>query len=62
MDPKYLVTLTAILCITGLEMCALYCGIDGKVLTFVVAALAGATGFGVKSILNAAGLELRAKK
>ncbi len=42
---NFLVTITAILCITVLEAIALYKGIDGTLMATVIAALAGLGGY-----------------
>ena len=46
---KFEIIITAILCITLLEIVALSMGIDGTLLTMVVAALAGLAGLATKT-------------
>jgi hypothetical protein len=48
MQDKTIIVLAAIGAITGLEAFALHSGIDGIVLTSVIAALAGLAGFKMK--------------
>jgi len=55
MSPKQmrlLVPLTAILCLTLLEVVALLKGIDGKVLVLTVSGIAGVGGFSLSRVLQ----------
>ncbi len=47
MKAEHLVTLTAIICITFLEVVALLKGVDGQVLSTVFAVIAGLGGYAV---------------
>lgn len=46
--------IVAILCITGLEVCAVLKGIDGAIFGIVIAALAGLGGYEIKILRDKA--------
>lgn len=50
MNDKTVLAITALLCITVLEIWAIYNGLDGTLLAGVVAVLAGIAGYKVKSV------------
>jgi uncharacterized membrane protein YgaE (UPF0421/DUF939 family) len=53
----WLITVTAIVCITVLEAIALYKGIDGSLMATVIAALAGLGGYTLAQATKAKGGE-----
>lgn len=51
----WIITVTAILCITVLEAIALYRGIDGSLMATVIAALAGLGGYTLAQVTKKGG-------
>ena len=50
--PQMFIIITALLCITALEIYALHLGHDGVILAGVIAIVAGIAGFEVKPLLS----------
>lgn len=50
MNDKIIIGLTAIACITLLEVVAIICGIDGAYFGIVVAAVSGLAGYEIKTV------------
>jgi hypothetical protein len=53
----WIITVTAIVCITVLEAIALYRGIDGSLMATVIAALAGLGGYTIAQVTQKKGGE-----
>jgi hypothetical protein len=52
MNRNFLVTITSIICLTILEIVALYFKLDGQIFSFVTALIAGLGGFYFSRLLN----------
>lgn len=50
---QLIIAMTAIICLTTIEIYALYQGIDGLLFTIVVAIIAGIAGFEAKPLISA---------